>query len=273
MKIIYVRLSLFLRAFFPLIFIAVFSSVAYTSEFSAYCARGEVLVVRDLLSSGADPDELDEDGFTPLMRTVLAGVTTPLSMHSKIVELLIDEGANVDAVAEILHAESNNPIRTMSSLHWAVSKGFAFLDMTLLLLEKGADPNLLGASGRPLHIAARSENTHVSHIDLLLRWGADPRLTNQWGVEPLVEGLAVSNPSFEKISLLLDAGSDVNARFDWDEHEHLSVLMLAAMNADPDVLQLLLDRGAIKFAVNEKNLSAYDFALLAGREDNATLLR
>ena len=245
-------------------------SVAYSSGLSVLCARGDFLAVRELLEEGANPNEIDDEGHTPLTRTVLAGVEAPLSTHLKIISLLFQAGADLD-LGVYLTAE--DAVGTMSALHWTVYRGTRFMDMTLLLLEKGADPNLPGALGRPLHIAAGSSGVSAAHVRLLLSRGADVNATNQWGVTPLVEAVTAANPSPEKISVLLEAGADVNVVFDWGEHRGLDVLMAAAMNGSPDVVLLLLGHGAYRFSRCWEGLTAYDYALLAGRADNASLLR
>ena len=249
------------------------ATMAGAFELSAASARGEVLTVRRLLEEGTDPDEIDEEGYTPLMRAVFAGSSRPLSMHFDVVNLLTNAGANVNASVDILPPGDENPVRTLASLHRTVSNGAAFLELTLLLLEKGADPNLVGAWGRPLHVAAASEQTGVDDVKLLLDWGADVRALNQWGVEPLVEAITTPKPSLEKIALLLEAGSDVNAFFDWGEHHGLSVLMAAAMNGTLDVVELLLDHGAQKYSESSDGLNAYDYAVRAERIDNAFVLQ
>ena len=246
---------------------------ANASELSSASARGETLTVRRLLEEGADPDETDEEGYTPLMRAVFAGSSRPLSMHFDVVNLLAGAGANVNASVDTLPPEDENPIRTVSSLHRTVSDGAAFLELTFLLLEKGADPNLTGAWGRPLHVAAASEKAGAHEVKLLLDWGADAKALNQWRLEPLVEAVTAVNPSIEKIALLLEAGSDVNALFDWAEHRGLSVLMAAAINATSDIVELLLEHGAHKYSQCNDGLTAYDYAVRAERLDNASALQ
>jgi ankyrin repeat protein len=267
---------------------AAFSSekTAFSSDLAALCARGDTAAVRDLLARGADPDERDAQGLTPLMWTVRAGITKPLSMHLAIVELLTRAGADVNAVADVNAATAvflgspppgeegrENPIKTMAPLHWAVEKGASFLGMTLLLLEKGANPNLSGALGRPLHIAARSERAGAEHVALLLRWGADARLTDQWGLDPLAGAVASPNPDAGKVRLLLAAGADPNAALDWGEFKGITILIAAAINGTPEIIQLLLNNGALKYLKSDSGLTAYQYAVEAGREDNAEWLK
>ena len=246
---------------------------AAASELSEAGARGEALTVRRLLEEGAAPDEIDEEGYTPLLRAVFAGSSRPLSMHFSVVNLLIDAGADVNAVVDVLPPEDDNPVRTVSALHRTVSEGAAFLELTLLLLEKGADPNLAGAWGRPLHVAAASDKAGPDEVKLLLDWGADAKAVNQWGIEPLVEAVTASKPSYGKIALLLEAGADVNALFDWNGNHGLNALMAAAMNGTSDIVELLLDNGAQKYLQSGDGFSAYEYAVKAGRADNAFSLR
>jgi ankyrin repeat protein len=269
---------------------------AFSSDLAALCARGDAAAVRDLLARGADPDERDAQGVTPLMWTVRAGITKPLSMHLQIVELLTRAGADVnaataDAAADIQPAAAlnavtavfldpppgeegrENPVKTMAPLHWAVEKGAGFLGMTLLLLEKGADPNLPGALGRPLHIAARSERAGAEDVALLLRWGADARLTDHWRLDPLAGAVIAPNPDAGKVRLLLAAGADPNAALDWGEFKGINILIAAAINGTPEIIRLLLDNGALKYLKSDAGLTAYQYAIEAGREENAEWLK
>jgi len=244
---------------------------AVASELSMASALGEVLTVRRLLEGGAYPNKIDAEGYTPLLRAVFSGISRPLSMHIGVIRLLVEAGADVNASVNI--PDSDSSIRTVSALHRTVMGGTAFLELTVFLLENGADPNLAGAWGSPLHIAAASDKASAYEIRLLLQRGANARAHNQWGLDPLVNAVTAANPSFEKIALLLEAGADVNALFDWNGHYGLSVLMAAAMNGTSDIVELLLYNGASKYSFSHDGLSAYDYAVNAGRMDNAFFLR
>jgi len=242
------------------------------SELSMASALGDVPAVRDLLERGAAPDEADDEGYTPLLRAAFAGVSRPLSMHTGVMRLLIEAGADVNASVDILPPDEYNPLRTVSALHRTLSGGAAFLELTKLLLENGADPNQPGAWGRPLHIAAASGEAGAYAVRLLLQRGARADALNQWGVEALVEAVTSPSPQFEKIALLLEAGSDVNALFDWGGHREMSVLMAVAMNGTSDIVALLLYNGALKYLRCGDGLTAYDYAMNAGRIDNVFAL-
>jgi hypothetical protein len=107
--------------------------VVFVSDLSTFRARGDVVAARQQLAWGANPDEA---GF-PSLRTIRAGVSAPLSAHFKVVELLVQAGADVNAAVSAPEDENSN---LTTPLRWSVEKGSAFLEMTLLLLlKKGAD--------------------------------------------------------------------------------------------------------------------------------------
>jgi len=76
---------------------------------------------------------------------------------------------------------------------------------------------------------------------------------------------AATGPSAEILILLLDRGADVNAR----APNRNTPLMLAARYGPEENVKLLLQRGADKKLINDRNLSAADMARTA---DRATLL-
>jgi ankyrin repeat protein len=260
--------------FIILLFLALpgFDIAARASELSRFCTLGDVSAVRRALRDGANPNEVDEAGGTPLFYTVRAGVESPLSMHVRIAAMLIEAGANVD-VGFCPPFPVGDPADSLSPLHLALTRGESFAEVILFLLERGADPNLPGAQGRPLHVAARTAALRPEQLALLLEHGANVHLPNQRGVGPLVEAVTCPAPSVEKAALLLDAGADVNEVFDLGDQREISVLMAAAANGPPELIRLLLDRGARKFERDAEDLTALDYALAADRLENAELLR
>ena len=90
--------------------------------------------------------------------------------------LAIDGGAPVDEIMAILDADvslSAKPsVYGMHPIAHAVSANRA--DIVLLLLQRGADPNVAGplGLGSPLSLAAKDNNVELGRI--LLEHGADP---------------------------------------------------------------------------------------------------
>ena len=234
------------------------------------CTTGDVEAVRSALAGGADPNAPDESGCTPLCRTVSAGVDAPLSMHLEVIRLLVGSGAKIDAPSP----GGDTPLLL------SLRKGRSFTEVTELLLELGADPNGSGPTGFsgkmsdgecPLNAAAR-EPASVRQLELLLSRGADVRLRDGTGRSPLESAVTSPHPSVEKVRLLLDAGADVNETFSLWEEEGVTPLMAAAALGSPDLIRLLLDRGALAALSSRSGLRARDYALRAGREENAVLL-
>lgn len=234
---------------------------AGADSLSLFCALGDTAALRDALSDGADPNAPDEHGRTPLYHTVSAGVDAPLSMHLEAIRLLANFGADVDAPSP----DGDTP------LLFSLRKGAAFTEVTALLLEFGADPNRLAQGERPLNAASR-DPASARQLELLLEHGADIHLKDETGHSPLVTAVTSPDPSAKKIRLLLDAGANVNEAFRFQDEEGLTPLMAAAALSSPDVIRLLLDRGALSALSSRSGLHARDYAQNAGRQDNAALL-
>jgi ankyrin repeat protein len=164
------------------------------------------------------------------------------------------------------------------------------------LLGRGFDPNTRDAKGQPgltlalqehslkaaralLDAAATDVNAlnaaqesalmigalkgDVDGVRLLLERGAR---VQQAGWTPL--HYAATGPQPALVGLLLDRGASIDAR----SPNGTTPLMMAAQYGSEDSVQLLLDRGADARLLNQRNLSAADFARLAGRDKLAERL-
>lgn len=79
--------------------------------------------IRTMLDEGADPNEIDEQGETPLHKAAREG-------HCDAVNALIEFGADVNAVN----------VMGMTPLHWVALNGRSAV--AALLIDAGADPDL-----------------------------------------------------------------------------------------------------------------------------------
>ncbi|MDX2164213.1 MAG: Dot/Icm T4SS effector AnkH/LegA3 [Gammaproteobacteria bacterium] len=114
---------------------------------------GEKEHVLQALQQGADPNEVDEYGYRPLVEAGIANKTD-------IARLLLDHGAQVD--------QEDSTGRT--TLHWAVENNNAKL--CDLLLSKGANPNHYTRSSQSVLVTPLLRNeTKVKNV--LYGYGAD----------------------------------------------------------------------------------------------------
>jgi ankyrin repeat protein len=148
-----------------------------------------------LISAGADINVMTVGGCTPLMRAAISG-------HPGIVRALLDAGADPDVkdchmYSAVFHAlcvghrecarvlvEACADVNTDfggrdAPLIWA--SGYGWIDVILLLIQRGAEVNKRSTRGRTalMHAAWNSPDPEV--IAILLRAGADANLKDREG--------------------------------------------------------------------------------------------
>ncbi|MEV0362602.1 ankyrin repeat domain-containing protein [Nocardia fusca] len=182
--------------------------------------------VRELLEAGADPDEPNEYGTTPLYRASVQGATEAVRLllahgadpqrcgggddeglplcaaacwnHIGVVAALLAAGADPDT-PEPPHPQQTGP--GTPPLLWAVRNGHR--ETVELLLAAGADPEI---PGTPLTIAAQGGRYGI--VRSLLAHGADPARADPQGRTPLA--IATRLASADPVALLAEqwAGPD-----------------------------------------------------------------
>ena len=152
--------------------------------------KGNIGRIEELLASGADVNQQDSWGNTPL-HCASAG------RRRKVVALrLIEAGARVN--------QQNNYGET--PLHIAAFWGFEVL--ALRLIQAGADVNQANNRGETaLHWATRNGG-HEKAIRVLIQAGADINQQDNRGETALHE--AASNSSEAVVARLIEAGADMN---------------------------------------------------------------
>ena len=187
------------------------------------------LLAKFLLEKGADPNIANKGGWTPLYlatdnRNIEGGdypVPKPDMDHLDIITLMLEKGADPNK-----KVKDNTLTRTIFTMQW--------------FFEDGATPFIR---------AAQSSDTAL--MKLLLKYKADPQAVTTLGDNALtvsggigwVEGVTYERShkeNFEAMKMLLDLGLDPNHA----NNEGRTALMGAAMKGRPEVIQMLVDRGA-----------------------------
>jgi ankyrin repeat protein len=210
-----------------------------------YAAReGCVACAKHLVEAGADPNLEDPDRVTPLNMALL-------NLHFEFAAYMIKAGADVDkwdffGRSPIYMAADVSTLPTKGNGAMAVLPSedkITALDVAKMLLDAGANPNIrlkrrppyrdvpqdrggdtiLAQGATALLRAARAGD--APFVDLLLKHGALVDLPSKEGVTPLMAAAGVEfgtrvtrgrNRTTEGVlatmTLLLDAGADINAR-------------------------------------------------------------
>ena len=158
--------------------------------------HGHALVCRRLLKANVSPDIPDRDNYTPLVYATMKGSV-------ECVQVLLDEGK--------VSIQPRPPIDKLQPLSMASRLGY--VDIVVLLLERGAEclPNTNGEY--PMHLAAREGHAEVCKL-LLAKEGWDtPDKYYEW--TPLFHAARYGH--HDCVRVLLQAEARVLAT---DEHGH-----------------------------------------------------
>ena len=200
-------------------------------------ARGDSPdMVKFLLEKGLDVNaKTDMGGETPLHNTAEGGVLCDHKCHTKKVQLLLRNGADV-------HAKNNYG---ETALHmYARSTRDSHTEIAQWLLEKGLSVNAQDNKGRtPLMNAALNDNATM--VQLLINQGADMNIKDNDGKTALHIS-ARHGHNTEITQWLLEKGLSVNAQDD----SGITPLMEAAESGNTTMVQWLINQGA---DVNIKN--------------------
>lgn len=212
--------------------VAVSYEVEFKNDLSRAVYSEELDDVLELLTRGADPNEEEESGETPLFISVADGTT-------EIARALINFGARADARNKkgenaLFRADEDTPA-----------------ELVELLLEHGASIDIENEEGEtPLFAAIMNGSTEV--IKMLVRLGSDVNVKNKDGFTALMA--AAENSTVEIMRLLLENGADSRAV----ENDGWTVLMHAAYEDDIEKVRLILFAGADVNARNQKGETAWD---------------
>jgi len=246
--------------------IAATSSASAQSADSALlyaCTNGEANRAGSLLESGADPNAVDDDGWTPLMLAAMNG-------NREIVDMLLQHGADPN----IGESEYGSPLAAAAVSPVAEEDvSSAVIDA---LLRSGAEIDKTNGSGMtPLFFAAREGKLDV--VRSLLKAGADPKHRDVRDWTPLMFG--IMSEQTDLIQALLNAGADPNVR-EWETGR--TSMHHAVERGIPEIIALLLENGAdpdagyngvyppspLLLAISESKLEIADLLVRGGANPN-----
>eukprot|EP00656_Telonema_subtile_P002567 TRINITY_DN11150_c0_g1_i1.p1 TRINITY_DN11150_c0_g1~~TRINITY_DN11150_c0_g1_i1.p1 ORF type:complete len:688 (+),score=219.57 TRINITY_DN11150_c0_g1_i1:194-2257(+) len=186
---------------------------------------GHQQVILQLLESGADPNQLDQYGLTPLHRAVER-------KQIAAIQALVYHGANVNSAGSWAVQET--------PLHWAVRSGDRAIDTTKVLLALGADVNARDAHGyTALHHAAGSQQCNFV-CQLLLTCGSDLSAVDCERRSPLHLAAAAGNTA--TCFFLADKGGDMHG---FDQSGQTPAALAAAKGHEQLASGLSGDTGAL----------------------------
>lgn len=194
-------------------------------------------VVELLLDEEANIDARDTNGKTPLHDAVL------YNENLEVIGFLLDRGANIHA----RDARGHTPLHLAAG--WSRTP-----EVVALLLDRGADIHARDINREmPLHQASSLNTREV--IALLLDRGADIHARDTNGETPLHQVSFSNKP--EVVSLLLERGADIHAC----DASGITPLHIAAIFSEtPEVVALLLEQGASPTVRDKKGKTPFDYA-------------
>ena len=152
-----------------------------------------------------------------------------------------------------------------SVLHRATDSGH--YEIVQLLIKKGANVNITGPSGTPLHqVLLYGKKNQIIIAELLISNGADVNAKNEKGTAPL--HLAAGRGYKETAELLIAKGADVNTKNNTDR----TPLHWAAQHDQKEIVELFIAEGADVNAKTQEGFSPLHRSASFGHAEVSKLL-
>lgn len=138
--------------------------------------NGNFTIVKLLLENRANPNVQDNEGNTPLIKSIECG-------HEHLVKYLLTNGANPN----LFDLENNN------ALHWALMTE-SIIAIDALISSKKCDLTLKNNKDETcLHLAVRSPLINTVTFDAMIRGGSDLEAKDQFGLTAIDIAIACNN--------------------------------------------------------------------------------
>ncbi len=194
------------------------SSIDNESALYHAVSRSNKKLINLLLQSGADPNQLSNDG-NPLLLVAIN------SNQSEIVDILCEHGANVN-----IKDKQGNPI-----VFTAIKN--TQLEIVTTLCKHGVDVNSTDIDSNPLLLVAINSN-QSEIVDILCEHGANVNINNDKGNPILLT--AIENNDFDIVNTLCKYGVNCNSTDIYDN----PLLWIAIKNNQFEIVSVLCENGA-----------------------------
>ena len=219
----------------------------HQTPLQAAASKGDVAMGKLLVEWGARVDTPNKEGRTALHWAAENG-------HGEFISFLATRGA-----------DPNKPgsDQQQRPLHLAARTGH--LGAALALLRaRGADPNVQNARRRTaLHLAA--EQGHVELCRALIQCGANPRLTDRWGMTPMYRPMQCRDrlQTARLMEVLIRGGGELNGA----ERKGWTPLMYAVAVGNLELARLTVEHGADVTVADDNGSTALERAVGNGLSD------
>ncbi|ACN83607.1 ankyrin repeat domain-containing protein [Brachyspira hyodysenteriae] len=260
----------------------------------------------ELISYGADVNQKDFMGLTPLMNASINGyvkLAIELINHNADVNAReLDSRGNISADSLFYAVNANNSLELVKVLLNSGANpnivysdpeegNFTILDRSLYynnfeifktLVENGANIDKVNDRGEPFIVnAIRRERFDI--VKYLVEKGIDPTMkyTDYRNIPFSLLAATVNNNDTKIAEYLIDKGADVNTKAIIDNYmendmtsndkddskEAVNLILTAIENGNTSLVKLLIEKGADTTVVNKKKKTVFDIAREKGYDD------
>ncbi|MEI0524803.1 ankyrin repeat domain-containing protein [Brachyspira murdochii] len=255
----------------------------------------------ELISYGADVNQKDFRGLTPLMNASLNGyVKLAIELIKHNADVNAKDNTSADSLFYAVNA--NNSLELVKVLLKSGANpnivysdpeegSFTILDRSLYynnfeifktLVENGANINKVNDRGEPLIVdAIRRERFDI--VKYLVEKGIDPTMkyTDYRNIPFSLLAATVNNNDTKIAEYLIDKGADVNTKAIIDNYmengmtsnykdnskEAVNLILAAIENGNTSLVKLLIEKGADTTVVNKEKKTVFDIAKEKGYDD------
>ena len=260
----------------------------------------------ELISYGADVNQKDFSGLTPLMNASINGyvkLAIELINHNADVNAReLDSRGNISADSLFYAVNANNSLELVKVLLNSGANpnivysdpdegNFTILDRSLYynnfeifktLVENGANIDKVNDRGEPFIVdAIRRERFDI--VKYLVEKGIDPTMkyTDYRNIPFSLLAATVNNNDTKIAEYLIDKGADVNTKAIIDNYmengmtsndkddskEAVNLILTAIENGNTSLVKLLIEKGADTTVVNKEKKTVFDIAREKGYDD------